>query len=125
MSNKTGAERIVAERERQIKEEGYTLEHDAISHTSESLTEAARAYILAAQGKLIDAEDAWPWSWDPKSLKYDCPPARLLEKAGALIAAAIDLIDPAVPKEPNKCSSCSDDAFNHGACRDCEESKKW
>lgn len=92
----TGIERIAAERERQIKVEAWTPEHDD-GHKSAELTNAATAYAeVAAMQMYVDAEtpsldavpDCWPWKieyWKPAD-----DPVRNLEKAGALIAAEID-----------------------------------
>ncbi|QGZ16794.1 hypothetical protein PBI_DEWDROP_147 [Microbacterium phage Dewdrop] len=90
-----GAERIATERERQVSEEGYDVEHDR-GHASE-LMAAAESYLLVARfGKdaWIDPDGTpvppggWPWShadWKPAD-----DAERNLEKAGALVAAAID-----------------------------------
>lgn len=112
----TGAERIAAERERQVKQEGWTPEHDD-RHRRYSLTSAAICYAAHARagdrfgphvfdltrcctGKDYTFEDPWPWepSADKRprvgcALAFDLTPEqrlRLLEKAGALIAAEID-----------------------------------
>jgi hypothetical protein len=90
-----GAERIAAERKRQVEAEGWTPEHD-LQHDSGELASAAAAYTYAAivtmQGGCWRHEDpvpgSWPWSqgwWKPSD-----DPIRNLEKAGALIAAEID-----------------------------------
>ena len=87
-----GAWLIVAERLRQIKEEGWTLEHDDELTTGE-LAIAAACYALAEDARARDDSPArlirWPWApewWQP------APDDRVreLEKAGALIAAEID-----------------------------------
>ena len=100
----TGAERIAAERQRQIEVEGWSPEHDA-EHPFGDLTMAAVCYALHAryerQTDEIPSEGWWPWSrtviaydfmrqslfdgWKPSP-----DPIRNLEKAGALIAAEID-----------------------------------
>lgn len=80
----TGAERIAAERQRQIEEEGWTPEHDD-GHDGGSLAGAAAAYTLANEPL---GASLWPWersSWKPGTDRI-----RQLEKAGALIAAEID-----------------------------------
>lgn len=87
-----GAERIAAERQRQIAGEGWTAEHDA-KHVDGDLAKAAVVYALSA----IYPPDAhgnprwtisgwWPRGWTFKT----ADPVRMLEKAGALIAAEID-----------------------------------
>ena len=89
----TGAERIAAERKRQIEVWGYDMRHDAqYSPTNTCLAEAAdcylRHYISPLPGGVPPA--GWPWSdsfWKPSK---EPSHIRSLEKAGALIAAEID-----------------------------------
>lgn len=84
---KTGVELIAAERERQIKEEGWTPEHDA-QHTNGELAKAAVCYALPDRlPEVIPL--VWPWreEWF-KAVPDDR--IRELSKAGALIAAEID-----------------------------------
>jgi len=86
----TGAGRIVNERGRHIREEGYTLEGDI--GRSQELLAAATAYTLyvssAEEGVLPTLDEVgYPWhhsTWKPEPLDH------ALEKAGALIAAALD-----------------------------------
>lgn len=90
-----GAERIAAERQRQVEAEGWTPEHDD-EHANGELATAANCYM--ASWVLDPPEDGirltefppanWPWErswWKPSD-----DPIRNLEKAGALIAAEID-----------------------------------
>jgi len=85
-----GADRIVRERGRQIRQEGYTPEGDV--GRSQELLAAATAYILyvssAEEGVLPTLDEiGYPWhhtTWKPE------PRDHALAKAGALIAAAID-----------------------------------
>lgn len=97
-----GAERIAAERKRQVAVEGWTPEHDD-THDNNVLLRAAECYLWAAkllnQGVHVDSltlgsggpnrrDATWPWRdefWKPSA-----DPVRNLEKAGALIAAEID-----------------------------------
>lgn len=86
-----GIELIKAERERQIKIEGYTANYDS-QHTEGELALAATAYIMAdkndAPGKIDTAAYSyWPWRW-----RLWKPRSRIqnLVRAGALIAAEID-----------------------------------
>lgn len=95
-----GAELIYKERNRQLREEGWTPEHDA-GHADGELSRAAECYVVAAQTAMIRDDAAryhtvhkggpggrWPWSqdwWKPSN-----DPIRNLIKAGALIAAEID-----------------------------------
>jgi hypothetical protein len=93
----TGAELIVAERQRQIEREGYTPEHDRDHHHAAEFIEAAIAYMSPNDGAAI-----WPWEPDgfkPEVTHHDLAGVpgylrhgsiRDLVKAGALIAAAID-----------------------------------
>lgn len=113
----TGAERIAAERTRQIEEEGWTAEHDD-QHTNGELALAAccfatpiRLYAQYYGPGTVCFYDPWPDWWDDgwdKRLRYgerrDNPNNMvpdpdtysfeerldLLVKAGALIAAEID-----------------------------------
>ena len=101
----TGAELIVAERNRQMEKEGWTPEHDA-QHVNGQITEAAVCYALNKQkrppngcmiGSMGHGEDvefgfvhpAWPWhsDWDKRE-KHDR--IKSLSIAGALLAAEID-----------------------------------
>jgi hypothetical protein len=83
----TGAELIAAERQRQIKKEGYSAGHDD-SHTERELVDAAVCYALhgtAAQDALLFV--GWPWcsdTFNPKDRVCN------LVRAGALIAPEID-----------------------------------
>ena len=97
----TGIERIAAERQRQVDKEGWDAQHDAKHHRG-SLARAAVCYAAAAVRMPIQAvstspfdsralayNDPWPWEtkWD-KRKKHT--PMRMLEIAGALLAAEID-----------------------------------
>lgn len=100
-----GAERIAAERQRQIEVEGYTPEHDA-GH-AEGLRRAAQEYLVVGDYQVrypteevdrdayLDIVDLygfpasnWPWSRD--DFKPGATAIDTLIKAGALIAAEID-----------------------------------
>jgi hypothetical protein len=78
----TGIERIAVERQRQRDVEGWDAEHDR-GH-GEELALAGACYAAPHY-----APEVWPW--DPQWWK-PTPENRIreLEKAGALIAAAID-----------------------------------
>lgn len=105
MEKKTGIELIAEERERQIKQVGWTKEHDA-EHTSGELAYAAAAYALPNEIVEFGEDESyvetfqvkfkriklWPFErrwWKPK------PDNRIRElaKAGALIAAEIDRLN--------------------------------
>lgn len=87
---------IAAERRRQLKQEGWTQEHDA-EHLNGELAIAAACYVLAEYARSYGRHNVdempvkWPWAeecWKPT------PDDRIRElaKAGALIAAEIDRI---------------------------------
>lgn len=82
---KTGIELIAEERQRQIKEEGWTLEHDK-QWKHEELAEAAACYAHPFRSSV---NLNWPFD---KSWWKSTPQDRIkeLQKAGALIAAEID-----------------------------------
>ena len=115
----SGAERIAAERRRQVEAEGWTPEHDD-EHQDCELAIAAACYAMppwiplyadlsvkACEECTGPRKGRWaitdPWPWDAKWDKrpaYDCTTAeriRALEKAGALIAAEIDRLLRAAP----------------------------
>jgi hypothetical protein len=91
-----GALLIAHERDRQVEKEGYTPTHDN-THSVPQLAEAGAAYALEClppiviDGNMLAPIFFWPFersSFKPKNLR------RNLERAGALIAAALDrLID--------------------------------
>lgn len=111
----SGIERIAAERQRQIEQEGWTPEHDD-GHDQGELALAACCYatpILLYQridnATGFELVDPWPWEprWDkrsdaadhdgntipdPENYNYESR-LDLLAKAGALIAAEIDRLE--------------------------------
>lgn len=87
---------VVRERVRQVKEEGWTPEHDD-KHNDYELSRAASAYALrAAHDYRADyVREIWPWSrewWKPNGRRGS------LVKAGALILAEIERIDRAAER---------------------------
>lgn len=91
---------VIAERQRQISAEGWSLDHDD-SHRNGDLAAAAACYALSAgwlsgygfpwllEGRR-GCPDLWPWeraAWKPKD------PRRDLVRAGALILAEIERLD--------------------------------
>lgn len=88
MSNETtgwAMNLVLAERQRQVDEEGYTASHDD-EHNREELEQAARAYSMA-----YETSDTppymWPWSedaWNPKDRLSN------LVRAAALFLAESD-----------------------------------
>ena len=92
----SGATLIAAERQRQIDDEGRTLEHDT-EHTNQELAWAAVCYAAPETVYVVDyvartghirtvCTEPWPRLWR----RPDCDRVRQLVKAGALIAAEID-----------------------------------
>lgn len=112
-NRRSGADLIVAERQRQIEVEGWTPEHDREHHVGE-LGRAARCYITAAwqmeyahryygeeqPGALAERveqvmrEVPVDWPWDEDWWKPTPDPIRNLVKAGALVAAELDRLLP-------------------------------
>jgi hypothetical protein len=108
----TGAERIAAERYRQIKIEGWGAAHDA-EHVDGELALAAVCYAAPVPlyvkdetpNGAIEFSDPWTRGWDKRpvdDMGSPRPPPvteriRMLEKAGALIAAEIDRLLRAAP----------------------------
>ena len=93
-----GTVRIAQERLRQIYNEGYSDEDDD-AHDQGELAWAAIHYAAPEPLTHLDLPDRWPENWPdkrPRTLKGElCAPSpveriRLLEKAGALIAAELD-----------------------------------
>jgi hypothetical protein len=86
---------ILAERRRQIEQEGWTCEHDD-KHDFGEMATAAALYALRPPTRQIIVspytnetiwDRLWPWSrewWKPTNRRRD------LVKAGALIVAEID-----------------------------------
>jgi hypothetical protein len=105
---------VIAERLRQIAEEGWTAEHDDV-HVRGELASAGALYALSAavcedfigRGAISEeeADDVlrrcpappdWPWPtcwWKPKNRRRD------LVRAAALIVAEIDRLDRKTAKE--------------------------
>ena len=98
---KTGIELIAEERERQIKEEGWTPEHDDF-HKNEELANAAVAYAIPDNRQIIKRE-IWPFAcgwFKPNTYpRNKAGRIRELVKAGALIAAEIDRLSREIEKE--------------------------
>lgn len=90
------AQDVLAERRRQVDEEGYAPEHDD-AHDKGEIAGAAACYALyrshVAPEELMGEgiiEMSWPWdadSWKPKDRRHD------LVRAGALIIAEIERYD--------------------------------
>ena len=103
---------IIAERQRQISEEGWTPEHDdkyndfqlalAAAGYAQNVADYAGEYCQPHSSiNWTDAPEpeAWPWSpvwWKPTN------PRRDLVKAGALILAEIERLDRAATAQEQK-----------------------
>lgn len=107
-SAQTNAARdVLAERQRQISEEGWTAEHDD-RHTKGEMARAAANYATCSTIPAGDQFErhhlsrsllAWPWDrqwWKPTTARRD------LVKAGALILAEIERLDRAARRTPAK-----------------------
>lgn len=93
-----GVARIAAERRRQVEEEGWTADHDAL-HRGEELAMAATCYAMPPHARW-DHRLRWLWPWTWRYYKPGPTRVRELTKAGALIAAEIDrLLAEAVAEE--------------------------
>ncbi|POR52808.1 hypothetical protein B0G62_104105 [Paraburkholderia eburnea] len=85
---------VLAERARQVSDEGWTPLHDDKYQCFE-LADAAAAYAMHVSGWPEQAQGVWPWDasfWKPTT------PRRDLTKAAALILAEIERIDRAARK---------------------------
>lgn len=90
------AQDVLAERVRQVSEEGWTPEHDA-THDMGEMASAAASYAYAAAYRarrdkhpVNNPPTIWPWAfkwWKPGTAR------RMLVKAGALILAEIERLD--------------------------------
>lgn len=82
------AEDVLAERRRQVEQEGWTTSHDD-QHTDGSLAQAAACYAWPWH-RSYEPPLLWPWAlhwWKPKDRRSD------LVRAGALIIAEIERLD--------------------------------
>lgn len=114
MSNAIKA--ILAERNRQIVDEGFTAEHDD-EHVSGELAAAAACYAnpmsIVIDGDGIEIGEpntgtlplGWPESWDAHWWKPEARRASLI-KAGALIIAEIERIDRELNMD--RCEACNE-----------------
>ena len=97
IDTESGVGRIALERIRQIEEKGWTKEHDKEVHDDESLVDAASALLLDYRGDDMQYVSSRSAGWVREfachaSEKYRQRRKRLLEIAGALIAAELDRI---------------------------------
>jgi hypothetical protein len=95
------AKDVLAERQRQIEQEGWTPDYDD-EHEEGELGMAAACYAMEGASNITlddDLCDAPPeWPWDPKWWKPSEEPRRNLVKAAALLLAEIERIDRAAVK---------------------------
>ncbi|NQE78590.1 hypothetical protein A8L50_05305 [Pantoea ananatis] len=92
---------VLAERQRQVSQEGWTPEHDD-THSSGEMAGAAACYARHVNGRKWvyqsrpddysseEAPESWPWDeawWKPKSPRKD------LVRAAALLIAEIERLD--------------------------------
>ncbi len=95
---KTGIQIIAEERKRHIKEKGFLPKDDIEKYSFEELAQAGVCYALTDYNRnyLGPDGDCYPalWPWEGKSWK-PTPHDRVCElaKAGALIAAQIDVLN--------------------------------
>lgn len=94
----TGAERIAAERDRQITVEGFRAAEDD-GYVNHELSRAAASYLLSSRAsQVIEPGETLPirppssWPWPDAWWKPDYGVGDLI-KAGALIAAEIDRLE--------------------------------
>lgn len=100
ISQSWGVKAIAKERDRQVREEGYNPEYD-LTHISE-LAFAAQSYVAAAAHQIKFGEEdsfpqenvpeSWPWQSGPQGEWRPYSVVRNLERAGALVAAALDAL---------------------------------
>ncbi|WP_244364065.1 hypothetical protein [Burkholderia pseudomallei] len=85
---------VLAERRRQVEQEGWTPAHDD-EHDKCEMALAAIVYTESAVGYPPSCPDTWPWS--PKWFKPTTP-RRDLVKAAALVIAEIERLDRAATR---------------------------
>jgi hypothetical protein len=92
---------VLAERARQISDEGWTPEHDD-QYTNYELAHAAACYAMLAGTRArsdYDQPALWPWKrdwWKPRDRRHD------LVRAAALILAEIERMDRAALRNLGK-----------------------
>ncbi len=95
-----GIELIAKERSEQIEKHGYTFDHD-LEHGYMTLLNAAAAYMF---------RDPYKWPFEPKSLKLSRINIDNYKKAGAFVAAAMDvLIGPNTAAPVKTLQECKDE----------------
>ena len=94
-----GVELIATERERQLTQKGWGIEHDD-GHIHGELIDAGLSYVYAAinVGHPAMGKPPAEWPWTANYWRPSANPIRNLAKAGALIAAEIDRLQRASEK---------------------------
>lgn len=98
------AKMIRTERDRQIKEEGYTPEHDLKHNEHEALILAAATYEIPPEER-EEIPHSWPYSresWKPSSSEGIPGRIKELVKAGALYMAAKELMEARATQSGNE-----------------------
>ena len=93
-----GVEAIRKERSRQVSKEGFDAKHD-MDHKPEDFARAAIAYLYSSIGEDEKAQEEWPFDKDFFKPKDD---VRDIERAGALVAAGLDMLYSKLAKNCNK-----------------------
>jgi len=91
--NRTGIGIIAYERNRQILVEGFTPEKDRVGYQKNELLKAALCYVACSCLPLASMKQLMKWwPWDKSWWKPSFDVTRNLAKAGALIAAHLDMV---------------------------------
>lgn len=111
---------VLAERKRQVEDEGWPPEDDD-RYIKRELSAAAECYVGAASAR-DECPAIWPWArewWKPSDYR------RNLVKAGALILAEIERLDraAAVCRHPNALPNAIGPTLDEYVCPDC--GKSW
>lgn len=116
MDKTQAAQDVLAERQRQISAEGWTLDHDDNEHNGgPALARAAGCYLLFgdAYPNAGQPPPHWPWDaewWKPKNYRRD------LVRAAALTIAEIERLDRAE-------ATVRPDGFPAWICKGCGDPK--
>lgn len=119
---------VLAERRRQVEQEGWTPDHDDDVHNDGDLSSAASSYALAAADRLNPLSQGdgnytrgtppsmWPEDWTFKP----ADPRRMLVKAGALILAEIERLDRKEANHWKPCARCDMPDYCTNRLRGCD-----
>jgi len=89
------ARSVLAERRRQVEEEGWTREHDD-THINGELADAAAMYATSPPWPHIDGTAPRSWPWNPSFFKPRDRRSNMV-RAAALLLAEIERLDRADP----------------------------